>query len=699
VKKSILMILAVLLLASPAFGLITYSDNFDARTIGQLPPGWINIGTANWQVGAVNPVSPPNALVDTTHTDGDVVLYTGSTPVADMTVTFDQILTAFNGSTDMSGVGVILRSDSSNNNCYTIIMSPRASAGIDLEIFKKVSGTYTELTDQTVYDSYVQGDIIHLKADATGSAVSIKIWKNNETEPGSWTLSATDSSITAPGYAGFYGTQSGSANSEQSFDNFNLSIAVSCSVSGLSSISLTDPNVIWSPYNWNITAGSATSNAGGAYFRFGFTGTQLAVMFDTSALINAGTASDHYPIVRYSVDNGTLADYQISSGQPCIQQQGLASGTHTLELFYNAGWWSGLGNPPDMWNTPVEAVVVHGFYIDNGSSSSAVARLSKKLLWFGDSISQGQAVTYSLTNPANNSSYDTVPVYVARALGAELGNVSYGDQGYETKGSGNVPTWPNAYPYYYNGASRLISGNFSPVPDYVAIWHGTNGTVVPSDVQWAITDIRAASNSSTKIFVIVPAGGFNRTPITAGFNNYASANPHDKNAYLIDLGTSWQTGLTTIGGGPSQQSIDSLHPDVSWNARLGAAYAQAIQSKLASAPNSPGLCNTPPTISAVAVNPSALWPPNHKMTDVTLDYNASGNCGQVSCQISSVTSNEPINSADYAVINAHDVQLNADRSGSGNGRIYTATITCTDTSGNSSSQTATAKVPHDQGGN
>ena len=106
---------------------------------------------------------------------------------------------------------------------------------------------------------------------------------------------------------------------------------------------------------------------------------------------------------------------------------------------------------------------------------------------------------------------------------------------------------------------------------------------------------------------------------------------------------------------------------------------------------------TPPTISGVSAAPSELWPPNKKMVDVTINYTASDNCAQPTCNISSVTSNEPISPSDYAIVDAHHVKLRADRLGSGNGRIYTITVTCKDTSGNSSIQTVKVTVPHDQG--
>jgi hypothetical protein len=107
--------------------------------------------------------------------------------------------------------------------------------------------------------------------------------------------------------------------------------------------------------------------------------------------------------------------------------------------------------------------------------------------------------------------------------------------------------------------------------------------------------------------------------------------------------------------------------------------------------------NTPPTITGMSANPSVLWPPNHKMVDVTVNYNTTDNCGQPACQISSVTCNELISSSNYTIVDGHHVKLSADRLGSGNGRIYTISITCADAPGNLSSQAVKVTVPHDQG--
>ena len=106
--------------------------------------------------------------------------------------------------------------------------------------------------------------------------------------------------------------------------------------------------------------------------------------------------------------------------------------------------------------------------------------------------------------------------------------------------------------------------------------------------------------------------------------------------------------------------------------------------------------DNPPVITGASASPSVLWPANNKMVDVTVHYNATDDWDQPVCQISSVASNEPISSSDYAIVDDHHVKLCAKRIGSGNGRVYTIKITCTDNSGHSSSQAVTVSVPHDQ---
>jgi subtilisin-like proprotein convertase family protein len=112
-----------------------------------------------------------------------------------------------------------------------------------------------------------------------------------------------------------------------------------------------------------------------------------------------------------------------------------------------------------------------------------------------------------------------------------------------------------------------------------------------------------------------------------------------------------------------------------------------------------------PLISGASTSVTTLWPPNHQMTDVTVNYSTADNCSlpsAITCALS-VASNEPIDGTDdgnttpdWIVVDNHNVKLRAERSGVGTGRIYTVTITCTDQAGSSSSQAVTVNVPLSQ---
>jgi hypothetical protein len=117
---------------------------------------------------------------------------------------------------------------------------------------------------------------------------------------------------------------------------------------------------------------------------------------------------------------------------------------------------------------------------------------------------------------------------------------------------------------------------------------------------------------------------------------------------------------------------------------------------------------TAPTL-APEPNLSILWPPNHKMVDVTINANASDDSSLPPTLTAEVTSNEPqegLGDGDMTpdwttpVIDQANgiitLQLRAERSGLGNGRTYTVSITAIDNAGNASTANVETIVPHDQ---
>ncbi len=94
-----------------------------------------------------------------------------------------------------------------------------------------------------------------------------------------------------------------------------------------------------------------------------------------------------------------------------------------------------------------------------------------------------------------------------------------------------------------------------------------------------------------------------------------------------------------------------------------------------------GLC-LPPSLR-VSLSTDSLWPANHKYVTVEATFSQSGDTGSVA--LISVTSNEPDNGLgdgdtpnDIVIVDDDTLQLRAERSGMGTGRIYTITYQAKD---------------------
>jgi len=116
---------------------------------------------------------------------------------------------------------------------------------------------------------------------------------------------------------------------------------------------------------------------------------------------------------------------------------------------------------------------------------------------------------------------------------------------------------------------------------------------------------------------------------------------------------------------------------------------------------------TAPSITNLAVAPSVLWPPNHRLVDIGVAFDAADNCGAATCVLT-VSDNQARtdrdgdysrsgdsdDGPDVIVVDAHHVRVRSERRG-GIDRVYTLTLTCTDAAGNRTVRTGTVTVPHD----
>jgi hypothetical protein len=103
-----------------------------------------------------------------------------------------------------------------------------------------------------------------------------------------------------------------------------------------------------------------------------------------------------------------------------------------------------------------------------------------------------------------------------------------------------------------------------------------------------------------------------------------------------------------------------------------------------------------------------LWPPNHKLHDVTVNGVSDPDGDAVTVSVDSIFQDEPTNTIadgnaapDGSGLGTSTAQVRAERAGSralpGNGRVYHIGFSADDGQGGSCTGTVAVGVPHDQG--
>lgn len=109
-----------------------------------------------------------------------------------------------------------------------------------------------------------------------------------------------------------------------------------------------------------------------------------------------------------------------------------------------------------------------------------------------------------------------------------------------------------------------------------------------------------------------------------------------------------------------------------------------------------------PVCTAVTAGPD-LWPPNHKLRTITLSGATDPDGDPITWTVTGVTQDEPTNglgdgdtAIDAVLGSGNTLQVRAERSGLGDGRVYRIAYTVTDGRGGLCTSVATVGVPHDQ---
>jgi lysophospholipase L1-like esterase len=303
-----------------------------------------------------------------------------------------------------------------------------------------------------------------------------------------------------------------------------------------------DPGLTYSPYNWLVTSTSAKTINAGAYFNCRFTGNSCALLFD---MTNAATP---YSQVYYRIDGGQWIKATVAASVACTMPADTTGwNKHRLDVIVKS-----TSEFLTRWTAPQPASVVFtGLTLDSGATVSAIAKASKNVLIYGDSITEGFKGAKNLgggqNDPDGSDGLLTYSYSLRDLLGVEIGVVGFGGSGISNGGQGGVPGLTTSYNLLWSGQPRT----FSPVPDLVVINEGQNEAATASATyQTAYTAMLNTLLSllpTAKIAAMRPFSGVQAAAIQAAV---AGCNDTTR-TYYVDT-----SGIVFDG----TQSFDGVHP-------------------------------------------------------------------------------------------------------------------------------------------
>ncbi|AFY98407.1 neck passage structure protein [Leuconostoc phage LN25] len=256
------------------------------------------------------------------------------------------------------------------------------------------------------------------------------------------------------------------------------------------------------------------------------------------------------PVFAYSIDGAPMKRQLTTS--PTLPP--VTNGEHIIRIVVEA-----LDEHEDKWNGE-KGVSFNNVTVDSGGTVTGVLPKNRKIMFFGDSITEGIRVLSMDANPNGNSATGAWPFIASEQLNSISYRVGFGASGVTTGGSGYVP------PLLQN-IDNMTASKTTPYyePDIVVVNIGTNdGKSTSSNF---ITQFNTALDrlsikySGTPIFVILPFNGAKRSEITTCVSDRT-------NVYLVD----------TAGWGVS--TTDGVHPNQAGGITAGNKTAEYITSIL-----------------------------------------------------------------------------------------------------------------------
>ena len=172
--------------------------------------------------------------------------------------------------------------------------------------------------------------------------------------------------------------------------------------------------------------------------------------------------------------------------------------------------------------------------------------------------------------------------------------------------------------------------------------------------------------------------------------------------YNDDVQLNTTTGVFEVTTVPGQSDVDSDMILLALPSGVGLLTVETI------APSGPdsmfvmaAVVNSPPNCANATPSLDELWPPNHKFVPITIAGVTDRDGDPVTITIDSIFQDEPLEglgdgtfSPDGYGIGTDTANLRAERSGTGDGRVYHVTFTATDGQGGECTETVSVWVPH-----
>jgi lysophospholipase L1-like esterase len=364
-------------------------------------------------------------------------------------------------------------------------------------------------------------------------------------------------------------------------------------------VPVNDPHLFLTPENWVGPSAYSTAietNSPGAYLKIGFTGTSFAVVVDTSSLqapppqpmatpspskkkkkkkvpgydedeapVEAyyphqyempasfeseipASEREHQPMrelpkIGFQIDGGDILWQIVPAVGKSISMQlaaGLPAGDHQIRVSLE-----GLGYD-NRWVNPTDQLKITGFKIDADAATIAPALLPRRMVVYGDSITEGANVYLNNNTVLTKEWSETWDSRLAFQVDAEVSVIAYQGQGFAAQAPGKVPNLLESYEYVRQDVPRVFSN-----PDSVFILEGTNDGMMRAD--WVVDLLTRFRKVYPKaeIFIGVPFNTNGLYEVQGGFLTVVKTDLH---VHLFNLRDG---GAKLV----KDHSFDNNHPD------------------------------------------------------------------------------------------------------------------------------------------